>query len=181
MRGKILIRNWTENVAHAPLFMNKSAIWYSCRMIKSLKKYNIITTDTNNMIIKLTLHFLHVLFHIHIDWVQFMYINFIKWCKYNCWYKIETNQIYYIFSREILDFIHGIKVKSSQAFIFTLWKFEKWYFHCVKIKSSVPSWSSPALQYLRLKEKIKISYIYYGINILKTVLSILKNKFKRAF
>ena len=47
--------------------MNKSAISYSCRMIKSLKKYNNITMDTNNMIIKYTLHFLHVLFHIHID------------------------------------------------------------------------------------------------------------------
>ena len=44
-------------------------------------------------------------------------------------------KIYYIFSREIPGFIQWIKVISSQVLIFTLWKYQKCYFHGVKITS----------------------------------------------
>ena len=45
------------------------------------------------------------------------------------------NRINYMFSREIPGFIQWIKVISSKVVIFTLWKYQKCYFHGVKITS----------------------------------------------
>ena len=47
----------------------------------------------------------------------------------------ENMDVYYIFSLEILSFVHWIKVISSQPVSFTLWKYQKRYFYNVKITS----------------------------------------------
>lgn len=60
------------------------------------------------------------------------------------YYRIYKH-FYYIYIREIMDFIHWIKVISSQTVIFTLWKYQLCCPHSVKITcfwevTSIISW-----------------------------------------
>lgn len=76
--------------------------------------------------------------------------------------------IYYIFSRAFL--IHWIKVTSSPAVIFTLWKLKKiYYIHCVKLTNEcdVTLWTTYNVQ--NLKEtcsKMKENVMNRIINVL---------------